>query len=419
MKRVGLVALAALVAALSGCQRDDPATDPAAQPSATSVAKGEYLARIGNCGACHTARGGEAFAGGRGIATPFGIVHAPNITPDATTGLGHWTRADFRRALRDGRSKDGHLLYPAFPYANTTRMAVDDIDALFDYLRSVPPVNRPNRAHALDFPYDQAWLLGAWRALYFTPGSYAPDTSRSASWNRGAYLVQGVAHCDACHSQRNALGGIVRGTELAGGTMPGTGWYAPSLRDPHEAGLAGWTPDDAAHLLATGVAPGASVSGPMAEVVFRGTQHLTPDDRAAIVEYVQSLPQVAASRMVPKPVDPRDTVFFRGAKIYTDHCADCHGRRGEGREGAYPALSGNRAVTMPVATNVIRAVLSGGFAPATAGNPRPFGMPPFAQSLGDADIAAVVTYIRNAWGNAAAPVSAVAINRERGARVEQ
>lgn len=418
MKRLSLLAITALLAALTGCQRDEPVVaDPT--PSAASVAKGEYLARIGNCGACHTARGGEPFAGGRGIATPFGTVYAPNLTPDAATGLGTWTRADFRRALREGRSKDGHLLYPAFPYANTTRMATDDVDALFDYLRSLPPVHRPDRAHALAFPYDQSWLLGAWRALYFTPGGYVPDTSRSVSWNRGAYLVQGVAHCEACHSQRNALGGIVGGTEFAGGTMPGTGWYAPSLRDPREASLAGWTPDDAAHLLATGIAPGASTSGPMAEVVYRGTQHLTPDDRAAIVEYVRSLPQIAAPRASPKPVDPRDTVFFRGAKVYTDQCADCHGRRGEGQPGAYPALAGNRAVTMPVATNVIRAVLSGGFAPATAGNPRPYGMPPFAQSLGDADIAAVVTYVRNSWGNAAAPVSAVAINRERGAKVDQ
>ncbi len=398
---------------------DPPRPAVAAPAKPPNVAKGEYLARVGQCEGCHTARGGERYAGGRGIVTPFGTVYTTNLTPDPDTGLGRWTRVDFRRALFEGRSKDGHALIPAFPYTNFTRLTLEDVDALLDYLQSLPPVKRANRPNALRFPFDQAWAIAAWRALYFQPGEFIGDDSRTDAWNRGAYLVQALGHCDACHAQRNVLGAVIGGTALSGGTMPGLGWYAPSLRDVREGSVAHWKPEDVAALLATGIAPGATVSGPMAEVVRRGTQYYTPEDLRAVVEYLQSVPQVSASRSTITAIDPKDPIFLRGGKLYSDHCADCHGKDGEGAGPAAPALAGNRTVTMTSATNAIRAVLMGGFAPVTAGNPRPYGMPPFAQVLGDADTAAVMTYIRNAWGNAAPEVSALAINRERGAAVEE
>lgn len=401
-------------------RHDNPVRPEVSTPvTPASIARGEYLARVGQCEGCHTARGGERYAGGRGIVTPFGTVYATNLTPDPETGLGRWTRTEFRRALHEGRSKDGRALIPAFPYTNFTRITSEDAAALHDYLQSLPPVKRANRPHALRFPYDRPWMVAAWRTFNFTPGEFGPDPTRSASWNRGAYLVQGLAHCDACHAQRNATGGVVADTSLGGGTMPGLGWYAPSLRDAREGSVAHWKPEDVAALLATGIAPGATVSGPMAEVVRRGTQYYTPEDLRAVVEYLQSVPQVSESRSTVTAIDPKDPVFMRGGKLYIDHCADCHGKEGAGAGSAAPALADNRTVTMTSATNAIRAVLMGGFAPVTAGNPRPYGMPPFAQVLGDADAAAVTTYIRNAWGNAAPEVSALAINRERGAAVEE
>ena len=413
-------ALALIVVAILFSRQDNPTRPEVTTPmSPASIARGEYLARVGQCEGCHTARGGERYAGGRGIVTPFGTVYATNLTPDPDTGLGRWTRTDFRRALHEGRSKDGRALIPAFPYTNFTRITSEDAAALHDYLQSLPPVKRANRPHALRFPYDRPWMVAAWRTFNFTPGELTPDAARSASWNRGAYLVQGLAHCDACHSLRNATGGVVAGTSLAGGPMPGLGWYAPSLRDAREGSVAHWKAEDVAQLLATGIAPGATVSGPMAEVVRRGTQYYTPEDLRAVIEYLQSVPQVSESRSTITAIDPKDPVFMRGRKLYADHCADCHGRDGEGAGPAAPSLARNRAVTMASATNAIRAVLMGGFAPVTAGNPRPYGMPPFAQVLGDADAAAVMTYIRNAWGNAAPEVSALAINRERGAAVEE
>jgi len=413
-------ALIAIGAALVVTRTETPSRPEITTPATSeSIAKGEYLARVGQCEGCHTARGGERYAGGRGIVTPFGTVYATNLTPDPDTGLGRWTRTDFRRALHEGRSKDGRALTPAFPYTNFTHITSDDAAALYDFFQSLPPVRRKNRPHALRFPYDRPWMIAAWRALNFTPGEFVPDTARSAEWNRGAYLVHGLGHCDACHAQRNAMGAVVSGTSLAGGTMPGLGWYAPSLRDPREGGVAHWKREDVAALLATGVAPGATVAGPMAEVVRRGTQHYSADDLQAVVEYLQSVPQVRDVPSTSPAIEPTDPVFALGEKLYANHCADCHGRDGEGAGVAAPALAGNRAVTMTSAKNAIRAVLMGGFAPATTGNPRPYGMPPFGHILSDADAAALVTYIRNGWGNAAPEVSALAINRERGSAVEE
>lgn len=395
------------------------ATQPLASADPAQVARGAYLARAGNCQACHTARGGAPYAGGRGIDTPFGTVYSSNLTPDVQTGLGRWSAAQFWRAMHHGRSADGRLLAPAFPYTSTTLISRADADALYAYLRSLPPVAQPARPHDLRFPFNTQAALAIWRALYFRPGEFQPDTSQSAAWNRGAYLVQGLGHCNACHAQRNALGATAGPLDLGGGLIPVQNWYAPSLTDAREAGVADWPVADIVTLLKTGVVErhGALqvTSGPMADVVLRSTQYLSDTDLAAMATYLRTLGQAtAAAAEPPAPAASRPAVADpEGAALYADHCASCHGEQGEGVAGAYPPLAGNRAVTMAVPANLVRTVLEGGFAPATAGHPRPFGMPPFAQSLSNADIARLLTYLRHSWGHHADAVSAADVHRYR------
>jgi mono/diheme cytochrome c family protein len=381
--------------------------------TAEQVERGEYLARAGNCVACHTMRGGAPYAGGLGVATPFGTIYSSNITPDAKTGIGTWNAGHFWRAMHNGRSKEGRLLYPAFPYPSYTQITREDSDAIFAYLMSLPAVAQLRPAHALRFPYDSQLALAVWRALFFEPGTFEPESRQSAEWNRGAYLVRGPGHCVACHSRRNVFGAVSESMELSGGVVPMTGWYAPSLLSEREAGVADWDSEHVVAFLATGVSPNGSAMGPMAEVVFRSTQYLTRDDLRAMAVFLKTLPQAESA---PVPAQPRGAVLpspDAGRTIYERECADCHGKDGKGAAGAYPALAGNRAVMMNVPANVIRVVLSGGYLPATRGNPRPFGMPPFAHVLNDADIAAVVSYVRGAWGNDAAPVTQLQVSRYR------
>jgi len=421
MKRVVtaiIVAAAALLALVwmlnfrgEGEVHDAPPLTP---PSGESVARGAYLVRAGNCMACHTERGGVPFAGGRAIETPFGTVYASNLTPHPTAGIGMWSADHFWRALHHGRSRDGRLLYPAFPYPNYTVVARADSDAMYDYLRSLAPVDRANTPHRLRWPYSTQAALAVWRALYFRPGEHVEDRTQSAEWNRGAYLVRGLGHCNACHTSRNALGASSDMMDLSGGLIPMQNWYAPALTSAAEAGVADWAQQDIERLLRTGVAPRGTVLGPMAEVVLQSTQHLAPQDLSAMALFLKTLPQTSAdTRAQPAPPLSRQAAE-RGAKLYGQHCAQCHGEQGQGVAGAYPPLAGNRAVLLPVTANLVQVVLNGGFAPATGGNPRPFGMPPYATVLGDADIAAVLSHIRSAWGNAAAPVSEMDVNRQRG-----
>ncbi|HQQ70340.1 MAG TPA: cytochrome c, partial [Alicycliphilus sp.] len=220
-------------APLSGLEATMPVT-PAL------VAQGEYLARAGNCMSCHTQQGGPAFAGGRAIDTPFGAVYAPNLTPDDATGLGQWSAAQFWRAMHNGRARDGRLLYPAFPYPSYTSITRADSDAIYAYLRSLPAVRQQNRPHALGFPFNTQWALGVWRALFFRPAAFAPQDTQSAEWNRGAYLVQGLGHCAACHTPRNALGALRADAQFHGGMIPVQNWYAPALNSEREAGVSAW-----------------------------------------------------------------------------------------------------------------------------------------------------------------------------------
>nr|WP_315229377.1 cytochrome c [uncultured Albidiferax sp.] len=408
MKKIVLVlcvfalGLAALVWHLN--TRDEPELSATAiNATPELLARGAYLARAGNCAACHTTRGGTPYAGGRGIDTPFGAVYSSNLTPDVRTGIGSWSAAEFWRALRNGRSKDGRLLYPAFPYPSYTSVTRADSDALYAYLHSLPATAQPATPHALRWPFNQQAALAVWRALYFSPSSFQPEPAQSAEWNRGAYLVRGLGHCGACHTARNALGGTDERLDLAGGLMPVQNWYAPSLTSAQEASVHDWPLQDTVRLLQTGIAPQGSVRGPMAEVVQQSTQYLSPQDLIAMATYLKALPQTPIAPARTPPTTPRNAEH--GGKLYEQHCAQCHGAQGQGVAGAYPPLAGNRAVTMASTANLVHAVRSGGFAPSTAGNPRPFGMPPFVLVLSDADIAAVLTHIRTSWGNQAAGVT--------------
>jgi mono/diheme cytochrome c family protein len=377
--------------------------------SAQQVAQGKYLALAGNCMGCHTQRGGAQYAGGRPIATPFGTIYSPNLTQDKTSGLGNWSADDFWRALHNGKSRDGSFLYPAFPYTNYTRMTRPDSDAMYAYFKTLAPVAQENRPNTLRFPYNQRPLLAAWRVLYFTPGTQVVDASQSVVWNRGAYLVEGLGHCSACHASRTTLGGSRGG--LDGGLIPVLDWYAPSLTSSSEAGLGDWQPSHIVDLLKTGISPRGAVFGPMAEVVGASLQHLSTPDLQAMAGYLKSLPQTSEPAVPPVVLDERTQQL--GSKLYEQHCVSCHQANGKGIPPHYPPLAGNRAITMASPINPIRMVLNGGFPPSTGGNPRPYGMPPFAAVLSDTEVAAVVSYTRATWGNARAPVTAFDVARNR------
>ena len=253
-----------------------------------------------------------------------------------------------------------------------------------------------------------------WRALYFRPGVYEADRARSGEWNRGAYLVGGLGHCSACHGGPTVFGPARGSLEMSGGVSPIDKWYAPSLTSRAEASVADWETGQIVELLQTGVSARGSALGPMAEVVYRSTQFLSDADLRAMAGFLKTLPPggEAVRRSVSTgAIDP--DALARGRALYRESCEDCHGPQGEGARGAYPALAGNRTVVMDPPSNVIRAVLSGGFQPATPGNPRPWGMPPFGHVLDDAEVAAVITFIRNEWGNSAGGVSSVEVQRMR------
>lgn len=385
-----------------------------------AIERGRELVVLADCKACHTDRGGAAFAGRHAIPTPFGMFYSPNITPDDETGIGRWTGTDFWRALHNGLGRDGSPLYPAFPYTNYTKISRRDADDIYAYLRTIPPVRQLNRAHELSFPFSQRWLLVAWRALFFRPGVYETNSGRSTEWNRGAYLTQGLVHCSACHEARNALGGIQSKDNPAGGLV--LNWYAPALTSPGEAGLQRWSDADIVRLLKTGQAsdhaPGLHTSalGPMSEVVYESLQHVDESELRAMAVYLKSLPEthaptdLAFSYITPSRLTG---MLADGERIYTDNCARCHGEYGEGRLPAAPPLAGNRAVQMGSANDPIRIVLYGGFPPGTLGNPRPFGMPPFYPTLKNEEIASVLTYVRGSWGNTGRPVSVDDVERNR------
>jgi len=413
------------------------AASPSTPNTPALVEAGRYLATLGNCQHCHTPRGQPAYSGGRAFATPFGTVYSSNLTPSAQ-GLGHWNAADFYRALHHGQAKDGRWLYPAFPFPNTTHITRADSDALFAYLQSLPASTQQPPPHQVRWPYNTQAALKVWRTLYFQlgPDTTAGATSASTSaatttptatpLQRGAYLVNGLGHCSACHAPRNALGGHADMLSLHGGLMPMVSWYAPSLHNPAEGGVQTWPLADTVALLRDGRHHSAVATGPMAEVVQHSTQHWQAADLQAVAVFLQQLPAPAstpqAGHTAAAPSTPAQTTTSAqrvGERLYAKHCASCHGDDGEGQttnggQPAHPALAGNRAVTLASPANLVHMVLNGGFGPSTHHHPRPFGMPPFLLVLSDTEVAAVLTYVRTAWGHQAGPVSELDVQRLRG-----
>lgn len=379
-----------------------------------TITKGEYLARAGDCIACHTEPGGKQFSGGRAMATPFGNLYVPNVTPDDETGIGRWTADDFYRMMHQGISRDGTLMYPVMPFASYTKVTREDSDAIYAYMMSVPPVSQKNRPHELKFPFNQRDLLIGWRALYFKQGEYVDDKAKSAQWNRGAYLVEGLGHCAMCHTAINKLGGSKTSQEFEGGMIPNQNWYAPSLTSNREAGLGNWSLKEISDLLQAGISDRATVYGPMAEVVYNSLQYLSDADVEAMAVYLKELPQ--RDTEPPPPSSARlvsPGVMELGRKIYAKQCSMCHGEEGKGHAPQFPPLASNQSITMSSPVNSIRMVLNGGYAPGTKRNPKPHGMPPFSHILNDDEVAAVVTYIRVAWENSGTPVTAANVSELR------
>jgi mono/diheme cytochrome c family protein len=383
----GSLAAALLAAGPDAAHAQTRQADPAPQ---TQVQRGEYLARAGDCVSCHTAQGGQPFAGGLRLDTPFGYMLSPNITPDRETGIGTWTANDFYRALHHGVNKRGQDLYPTMPYDFYTRVTREDIDAIFAYLRTVKPVRNAVDVNHLDFPFNVRLSMIGWRELYFREGTYKPDPSKSASWNRGAYLVEGLGHCSDCHSPRNLLGGIEKSKDYTGAVIDG--WFALNLTSDITTGLGAWSIDDLATYLKTGAYPGkTTVLGPMAEVVRNSLSYLTDADLKSIAEYLKSIPADSTLRTGRKQVDANRQA---GAKLYLDNCAGCHQAQGRGVPNVFPPLAGNGVVLAADPANIFKVVLRG--IPARG---KYVPMPAFASALTDEQITVIANYIRTSWGN--------------------
>jgi mono/diheme cytochrome c family protein len=376
--------------------------------------RGAYLAQAGNCMGCHTTQGGRPYAGGHVLDTSIGTFITPNITPDPETGIGLWNEENFWQALHDGKARNGSPLYPAFPYTEYTKITREDSDAIFAYLQSLPPVQQRNPPNRIRFPFNLRPLIYIWRAFYFEQGVYRADDAKSDEWNRGAYLVQGLGHCNACHTARNPFGAS-QGELFGGGQLMGSNWYAPSLTSLQEASTSDWAVEDIVELLRTGLSSRAITTGPMADVISQSLQYLTKEDAHAMATYLKSLPETGprSRGIAPALTEEVDRLLQQGGEIYETHCQDCHGNLGQGAHGAYPALAGNRGITLASPINAIRSILNGGYAPVISSNPRPYGMPPFAQILRDDEIAMVLSYIRNAWGNRGTLVTAAQVDRSR------
>jgi mono/diheme cytochrome c family protein len=362
--------------------------------AADLVARGAYLARAGDCVSCHTAQGGQSFAGGLRMDTPFGYLLTPNITPDATTGIGNWSANDFYRALHQGVNKRGQDMYPVMPFDFYTRVTRQDSDAIFAYLRSLPAVNNAVVVNHLRFPFNQRWSMAVWRELYFNEGSYQSDPAKSAVWNRGAYLVEGLGHCSACHSPRNALGGIEKDKAYTGATVDG--WFALNLTSELHTGLGSWTVEQIATYLKTGAVPGkTSALGPMALVVKNSTSQMSDADLTAMATYLKDIPAHSTLRQGKPAPNPTRAA---GAALYLDHCAGCHQAGGRGMPGVFPPLAGNGVVVASDPADILKVLLHG--IPAQG---RYVPMPAFASLLSDQQVAELSNYVRTSWGNMASP----------------
>jgi len=379
----------------------------------TLIERGRYLATVGDCTACHTSAGGKPFAGGRPIETPFGDVLAANITPDRKTGIGGWDDDTFYNAMHEGFSDKP--LYPAMPYPYYTKVTRADIKAIRAYLNTVEPIENPVRSDQLPFPFSVRASMRAWNALFFSKGEWKPDPGKSAEWNRGAYLVEGLGHCGACHTPKNVFGGDKTGRSLQGYVLQG--WLAPDITGDPRTGIGGWSVDEIVEYLKTGANRFQTASGPMAEEIVDSTQHWTEQDLRAAAVYLKD--QQAGSRQPEQPLQAADPVMQAGAAIYADQCAACHAMTGDGVARLFPTLKHSASVQSDDATSLLRVVLEGTRAVATDRAPTGPAMPAFGWKLSDSQIAAVLTYVRNTWGNAAAAVSASQVTTARKALADR
>lgn len=371
------------------------------------IEAGRYQAVLGDCAGCHTAPGGKPLAGGLALDTPFGRLVSPNITPDRSTGIGAWSEDDFRNAMKRGIGHNGVRLYPAMPYTAYTKMSDRDIADLWAYLRTLQPVTNAVQSNQLPFPFNIRLVMAGWNWLNFVPGEFKSDPNKSAQWNRGAYIVEGAGHCAVCHAPKTLLGadkGGMSGTALQN-------WLAPNITgNPHE-GLGAWSADDIATYLKTGAGHGGIASGPMAEVIEASTSKMTADDLRAIATYLKDLPSPSQT---PAPLAADAPGMRTGAAIYADNCSACHGGNGAGQAQLFPRLAGNAVVQQGDPTTLIRVVLAGSQGAFTHAAPTTPAMPSLAWRLNDQQVADVLTYVRNMWGNAAEPVSPGDVGKLRG-----
>jgi mono/diheme cytochrome c family protein len=379
------------------------------QQAFQTIERGRYLVTAADCAACHTRPdGGPPFAGGRPIETPFGNVVSANITPDKQTGIGAWTDDEFDKAVRQGIRRDGSRLYPAMPYTSYTKMTREDVDAMHAYLSTVAPVHNEVQSDALPFPFSIRYGMNVWDWLFFNSGTYTPDNAKSAELNRGAYLVQGPGHCGACHTPKNFAGADKSGEFLRGANLQG--WFAPDITNDNRQGLGRWSVDETFKYLKTGHNPISGATGPMAEEIALASSGMSDADLKAIATYLKSLPGRNDDR---KPIAADDPQMKAGAAIYRDQCSACHQIDGKGVANLFPALAGSSQARSDDPATAIRVILQGARSVATKDEPTGPGMPSFAWQLTDDQVAAVVTYIRNAWGSAASAVSADTVSKSR------
>ncbi|MGI4838040.1 MAG: c-type cytochrome [Janthinobacterium lividum] len=378
-----------------------------AQPNSAkedpAVIRGRYVAIAGDCAACHTdPHQGKPFAGGYALETPFGQLLASNITSDKTTGIGAWTEEQFTRAVREGKGKDGENLYPAMPYNAYVKVSDADMHDLWAYMQTVPAVDNKVVSNQLPFPFNIRLMMMGWNLLFFDKSPFVPVAGANEQINRGAYLVQGLGHCAACHTAKNFLGGDKSGAFLQGGDL--AGWHAPEITSNRYVGIGAWTPAQIVQYLKTGSNDIAVASGPMAEAVTNSTQHMTDQDLQAIAAYLQTLPGSSATK--PAPLTATESAMKQGANVYSANCSACHNSGGKGINQLAAGLNNNPSLQSASAASLITTVLQGGRGAVTLDNPTSGAMPSFAWKLSDQQVASTLTYIRNTWGNAAPAVTA-------------
>ncbi|WP_036573772.1 c-type cytochrome [Nitrosomonas cryotolerans] len=386
------------------------------------IARGAYLAKVADCESCHTAGPDrDLFAGGLPINSPFGIIYSTNITPDPITGIGQYSYDDFSRALRQGIAKNGKHLYPAMPYASFAATLDSDIEALYVYfMKGVKAVNYTPPQTKLPFPFNQRWTLMFWNAAFATQETYKPRADRDAQWNRGAYLVQGLGHCGACHTPRGLAFQEKTYSESSPNYLSGAmvdNWFSANLTGNKASGLGRWSKAEISEFLKTGHSGHEVAFGSMVTVIENSTQHLRKEDLDAIAHYLKSLPGQKNKSSYKPPVNQDQKVLpgvvsiginkfeLPGAGLYSGFCAKCHGDSGTGKAPKIPRLGGNSMVLSDNASSIIRLVLEGGKGPLTITGPKPKEMPSFAKKFSNREIADVLTFVRNSWGNSAAPVT--------------